>query len=398
MAEAVGAFAGVVAERVIAEHRTLAARWLERLRPLLGVSPNDIFPSPTLLDHIPELIARIGGYLGTFDRADLEVSSEVVLKAQELGELRHAQRASAHQILQEYDLLGGILIAFIKEEIVRGGLSPSPAECIDVTNAVARAISVMRRATIDAFLTRYTDTITEQSKRLERFNRMLGHELQQPLAVMHNVAYLLKRIPAARTEDQFDMLERNVTRCVAITRQLEQIARIDATLDSPVTQQIDLTAAAALAARQLRELAEARGVKVRVEPGLPSVITEAARLELALVNLLSNAIKYSDPSKADRFVEVTSAEAPPGSCALTIRDNGIGIPPDRLAAIFGEFVRAHPERDAELAVRGMGLGLSIARDCLTAIGGTIHVESLEGAGTSFVVTLPMDCFSSVKAS
>ena len=384
-------FAAEVAHRFTEEHRSLATRWLERLKPMVTVEPNEIFPSVSLLDHIPDLIQRIGEYLGSADHEDIATNSAVVIKAQELGDLRFSQRASVHQILQEYELLGGILTSFLKEEIAARGLNPAALECIDLVNGIGRSIAVLRRATLDAFLTRHTEMLTAQSRQIEGFNRMLTHEVRQPLAVLRNVTYLLRHAPAERTDENLDALERNVTRLIAITQQLERVARLDSNLDNPVTQEINLTAAAASAARQLREMAEGKGVEIRVEPGLPSIVIEAARLELVLINLLSNAIKYSDPAKAKRFVDVKAAPAPPGSCAFTIRDNGIGVPANRVESIFGRFVRAHRERDVELDTRGLGLGLSIVRECLDALGGTITVESIEHEGTTFVVTLPVEC-------
>jgi signal transduction histidine kinase len=321
---------------------------------------------------------------------DIAADSAVVSKAQELGALRHAQHASVHQILQEYDLLDGVLITFVKEEGERSSLRPSPAECIDVTHLVNQAIAVLRRSTIQTFLNHYTDTITAQAQHIERFHRLLSHELRQPVSVVSTAAHLLKVNPSARTDDKFDVLARNVDRIIDITHQLEQIAHIGPTRDNPVTQEVNLTSAITGAARQLREMAESRQIDVRIAADLPTITTDVARLELVLVNLLSNAIKYSDPAKAERFVEARRAPASVGTCAFTIRDNGIGVPQDRIEAIFGQFVRAHSERDSELGVRGMGLGLSIVRECLDALGGTITAESVETSGTTFTVTLPAD--------
>ena len=391
MPELASGFAELIAQRMMQEHRALASRWLDRLRPMVTVKPDEIFPSPSLLDHIPELIARIGRHVGALDREDIAVNSSVVMKAQELGALRHAQHASVHQILQEYDLLDGVLTTFVKEEIRRFTMRPTPQECIDVASLVGRAIAVLRRSTIETFLNRYTDTITAQSKQIERFHRLLSHELRQPMEVLSTAARLLKAHPAARTDDKFDVLARNVNRIMEINRQLEQIAQIGPTSDNPVTQEVNLTSAVTGAARQLREMIESRNLTVCIESDLPTIITDSARLELVLVNLLSNAVKYSDPAKTERIVEIGAAPAPPGRCAFTIRDNGIGVPPNRIDAIFTQFVRAHSERDGELGVRGMGLGLSIVRECLDSMGGTITVESARDEGTAFTLTLPLDC-------
>jgi len=71
-----------------------------------------------------------------------------------------------------------------------------------------------------------------------------------------------------------------------------------------------------------------------------------------------------------------------------VRDNGLGISPDSVAKIFERFTRAHAQRDDAVQVGGLGLGLSIVEDCVGAMHGGIEVESAEGVGTTFVLTLP----------
>jgi signal transduction histidine kinase len=211
--------------------------------------------------------------------------------------------------------------------------------------------------------------------------------------VLQGTVRLLKVHGGARSpeklERSLDMMERNVERIIAITQQLERIARVGTDVDDPSTQQINVSAMAAEVSRQLREMAAARGVEVEIAPDLPSITADAARLELVFVNLISNGIKYSDPAKPRRFIAVAAAPAKDGWCAFTVGDNGLGMPADRVQGVFTPFVRAHAERDEELAVEGMGLGLSIVRECLDAMGGSISIESAEGQGTTFMVTLPV---------
>jgi two-component system OmpR family sensor kinase len=141
---------------------------------------------------------------------------------------------------------------------------------------------------------------------------------------------------------------------------------------------------------QLREMADARGVEVRVADGLPALTIDVARLELALVNLLSNAIKYSDPNTSTKVVEVAcAASSRPEICTITIRDNGLGIAEPDLRSIFARFYRGHPDRDRELGTSGLGLGLSIVADCVDALKGEIRVESTLGEGTTFFLELPL---------
>jgi two-component system OmpR family sensor kinase len=99
-------------------------------------------------------------------------------------------------------------------------------------------------------------------------------------------------------------------------------------------------------------------------------------------------VKYADLAKPSRYVEVVSL-ADGGNCRIDVRDNGIGIPDHALNAIFRRFTRAHADRDELAHISGVGLGLAIADDCVRAMGGRIAVTSVEGAGTTFTLTLPL---------
>jgi signal transduction histidine kinase len=173
-----------------------------------------------------------------------------------------------------------------------------------------------------------------------------------------------------------------------MTYKLERLARVDGGADNASLQEVSLAAVAAEAARQLREMADARGVTLLIADDMPTMIVDVGRLELALVNLLSNAIKYSDPAKAERVVEITGQRLPDDHVEVCVRDNGIGIPANRIDRIFRRFTRAHADRAELDAVSGVGLGLAIVDDCVTAMNGTITVESAEGAGTRFCLTVP----------
>jgi len=152
-------------------------------------------------------------------------------------------------------------------------------------------------------------------------------------------------------------------------------------------QQVSLTAIARESARQLRDMAQDRGVEVIIAADLPHVAVDLGRLELMLTNLLSNAIKYSDPTKDRRFVEVMRAHAD-GICAFQVRDNGVGMTSEQARDVFKPFYRAHADRDAELASAGLGLGLSIVHDCARAIGASVAVHAAPGQGAVFMITLP----------
>ena len=186
-------FSEVIADRIAAEHTMLAARWFSRLHDLLPVAANEVFPSDSLLDHIPSLIVDISLYLRAPEDEAIAANTLVVDKARELGRLRHQQRASLHQVLREYQLLGGILMRFVEDESIRLNSRPAPGECVAAVSRLHHAVGVLMQETVETFVGLYTQTITEQSERLRQFTRMATHEWRQPLAPIATGVSLLRR-------------------------------------------------------------------------------------------------------------------------------------------------------------------------------------------------------------
>ena len=381
-------FGALIAERMAAEHQKLAARWLERLNALLPVEANEVFPTDHLLDHIPSLIVEIAQFLRDKHRGEFAANTLMMSKARELGELRHSQRASVHQLLREYRILGGILTTFVQEEAERAHGSIDPREAIGLIAALSQAVSVLEQTTVEAFIGRYTATIDRQTARLENFNRMVSHELRQPIGALQFALKLVDTVDDSVDRLKYrDVVDRNLARLNNLLDRLALISRLGPA-DSAQRQRLDLGLVVKETARQLRDMAETKGVEVRVEGAFPVATVDVAAVELVLMNLLSNAIKYSNPDNPAKFVAI-SAETGADTCTLIVRDNGIGIAPDRLPHIFDRSYRAHLERDDELGTEGFGLGLSIARDCVADQGWDLQVASDEGVGTTFRLTMPL---------
>jgi signal transduction histidine kinase len=383
-------FGDVISERMRAEHRTLATRWFERLLELLPVDAREIFPTESLLDHVPALIVEISAYLRHPEEGAIAANTAILDKARELGALRHAQHASLHQVLREYQVLGGVLVTFVLQEMERLRMVPVPAETALLVSRLHEAVNVLSQATAEAFVTLYNQTIADQRERLEQFTRMAAHEWRQPLAALQFGVSLLGQtnLDPARARRTLETVERSVQHLVELTRKLETVARMHDPADNPIVQEVSSSTIAAEAARQLREMADARGVEIRIAESLPVLTIDVGRLELTFINLLSNAIKYADPAKPERWVEVSERAGDDSECQVAVRDNGLGIPSECVATIFDQFTRAHAEPEHGVHVGGLGLGLSIVDDCIRAMHGRIEVESSEGVGTTFVLTLP----------
>ena len=382
-----GDFGHQIGSRMSEAHESLAARWLDRLNELLPVTAGEVFPTGALLDHIPSLIREIAAYLKDEEVDEFAANTFVLDKARELGELRYEQRASVHQLLREYRVLSAILVTFVEEETTRLDVI-APSEVIAVLRRLSQAVAVLQQTTVETFIAKYTAQIDEQTRRLENFNRMVSHELRQPIGALQFAVKLAEASDEAVARAGYrEVIDRNLTRLVRLTDQLAMMSRLKASTDTAQTQRLPLSLVAREVARQLRDMAERRDVEIRISETLPIIEVDVAAVELILVNLISNAIKYSDPSKPERIVQVLG-EAAPEAWSIVVEDNGMGIASEHLPRVFERAYRAHAERDEELGTDGFGLGLAIVSDCVKDLGGEITVDSRPGEGASFKVSLP----------
>jgi signal transduction histidine kinase len=386
-------YADVVSQRVSAERSVLAARWLNRLNELLLVEPNAVFPSDQLLDHIPTLIAEIAAYVKAPADEEIATNAAVIDKARELGSLRHEQRASVHQLLREYEILGELLEGFVIDETERLALHPTPAECLEVLRRMTRATRILMRTTVDTFVSQYTTTIQERNERIKNFNRMASHELRTPIGTLLFASAMLNtdviQLDSDRVARIASTISSSAERLSRLVTNLERLSRLTDPLDMPSQQEVDLQALAAEVVRQVDEMATARDVVIRINVAeVPPLLIDSARLELVLLNLVSNAIKYCDPRKPDRFIEVAASLTSAEMCAIIVRDNGLGIAEQDQTAIFDRFFRAHSHLDHALGVTGTGLGLAIVAECVRELDGSIRCESSLGSGTTFLISVP----------
>lgn len=379
-----------LANRLAESYRTLAAAWLERLDQILDVDKRRVFPTHHLLDHIPDLIVEIAHYLRAPAEQEIAANTAVMAKAAELGLLRFDQQASVHQLLREYQLFSEVIEEFFERETSALGADADAVAAVQAVGLTHQAVRVLMQKTVDAFVTRYTDAIERQNARLRNFSRLLSHEIRQPLGVLQVLAQTI-HVPAGDGESArlLQTLDRNVVRLSDVARKLELLARLTRRSDNgPNEQQVSLTLVVQDVARQLAEMAAARGVEIVIGDDLPVLVADAGRVELAVINLVANAIKYSDPDKPARFVRLDGGPASPGP-VVRVTDNGLGIPASKLTVIFDQFVRVHGHLDDELGAHGMGLGLSIVQESMEAMGGGVTVTSAEGSGTTFTLTWPL---------
>lgn len=367
----------------------LVHRWLERISARVTLPANRVFPTEDLLNHVPLLIAGIADYL---EKPEKEIDAEVPVsaKAMELGALRHAQGFDAYEILKEYELLAAIMFSFLTDVADEVGVHARRRDFLMCWQRVGHAIEIIRQATMTHFLRLSAERVYEREERLRRFNRTVSHELKTRVGAIRGAAQLLNEewLDDAQQQQFQRMILQNSEGVLRVLENLVSLSQIES--DTRRRQHILLPHAAAEAVRQLRAVAEAHQVHVRIEKDLPAVEVDAAAVELCLNNYLSNAIKYSDPKKTERWVNIEAQlrfeRLEGGELIVRVRDNGLGVPLELRGNLFNEFFRAH--EDTVVGVEGSGLGLSIVKGTVEALGGRAWAEFPPDDSTVFAFALP----------
>ncbi|HEU0014736.1 MAG TPA: sensor histidine kinase [Longimicrobium sp.] len=382
--------ASALAEMMREQREDLTRRWLDRIAARVDIDPNTIFPTDELLDHVPLLMDRIADYLEN-PADEITADASVTGKALELGELRYQQGFDAHQILKEYEILGGVLFAFMVRCVEEIDEPCTRAELLACAQRLFRAISVIQQVTTSQFLRLAAERVREREERLRGFNRMVSHELKNRLSSVLGAGQLLADPDITSNADRRARFARmvvdNAEGMQEVLQNLIELSRTDP--DARRGRNVPLPRVAAEVCRQLREMSAARGVQVHIET-LPEVEVNAGAVELCLTNYVSNAVKYADPGKRDRWVRVTGElrDARDGGRELVVavEDNGLGVPDEAREQLFTRFYRAHR---TVTGVEGTGLGLSIVRETVETLGGQAWAEFDRDEGTRFLISIPV---------
>jgi PAS domain S-box-containing protein len=228
--------------------------------------------------------------------------------------------------------------------------------------------------------------------RKNEFLSMLAHELRNPLAGLSSALSLLQR-PSTdenRGARLRELCQRQVGNLSRLVDDLLDVARISRGKMQLHKAPMDLSTSVEQAAEASRPLMESREhrLEVRVAPGPYPLEGDSTRIEQALANLLNNAAKYT-PSGGCIDVELAREQRPQGPVAVVkVRDNGQGIPEQRLPHIFDLFVQLDPGIDRYQG--GLGIGLTLVRRLVEMHRGRVKAYS-EGPdrGSTFTIELPL---------
>jgi PAS domain S-box-containing protein len=221
----------------------------------------------------------------------------------------------------------------------------------------------------------------EARRAREEFLTVASHELKTPLSSLQLLMGQLLR-KADRPPDERLKLEkvgRQIERCASLIAELLDVTRI--TSGGVLSlEEVDLSALAREATSRLSEDAAKAGSPIEVKADAPVRIrVDRTRMDQVVTNLVTNALKFGAGKPVEVSVEAIGARA-----RIVVVDHGIGVDPADAEKIFERYVRGA----SATRYGGIGLGLYIVRQIVLAHGGTIHLESKPGVGSTFIIDLP----------
>lgn len=221
------------------------------------------------------------------------------------------------------------------------------------------------------------------------FLARMSHELRTPLNAIIGFTKLVAKNKlqtlGARDIDLLGRVEANGLRLLALVNDILDLAKVEAGRLEVHEESVDLERFIPETIALCEGYPRAKGVVVRAEipHHVEPIATDATKLRQVLVNLLSNAIKFTREGEVVVRVIADATECP---IAIEVQDSGIGIPEDRLSAVFEAFEQA--SRTTARDFGGTGLGLSISRALCQLLGAELRVSSTVGVGTTFTIALP----------
>jgi len=254
--------------------------------------------------------------------------------------------------------------------------------------------------------------ITEQARVRERleqldflkdqFFSLASHELRTPLVPLMGYSEALTRL-VSKPPDAGKELERNqrilhmvgkfrgqLKHLERLTDDLLDMSRLQSGKFSLQSQSVDLTRVAEMAIEEARMIAPERTIRLEArKKDQPLIVRgDEGRLLQVINNLLNNAIVHAPQSdRIDLRLSRTNSDSGPPQAQVEVRDYGPGIPPENLKTVFNRFYQISDEERRPRS--GLGLGLFISKSIIEQHGGEITVQSSPGAGSAFIITLPL---------
>ena len=221
------------------------------------------------------------------------------------------------------------------------------------------------------------------ARKLQFFTNV-SHEIKTPLTlILGPLNKLSKELPeGSPLADDIHIIKKNAERLKRVVNQLLDFRKVESNKMNMRVTQVELVAFIAEVKSYFENMAQSRQINYSFIYDISSVYlwVDTDKMEKILANLLSNAFKFTP----DGGTVTIRLQDHTGYITLSVEDNGKGIPRENIASVFDQFFTGDQNY-----ITGTGIGLSLVKDLVTLHEGTIRVESEEGQGATFIVTLPI---------
>ena len=228
--------------------------------------------------------------------------------------------------------------------------------------------------------------LAELEYKRSEFLTTIAHELRTPLTAASGFLQVIRMgaIQGDTLNSAMETVARNVQEIIALVNDILFLQEMDLIIQAGEPTEIGAVVAAAVEQQRNHATRNQVGLNLTIAPKLPRIKADARTLERALVAILDNAIKFS-PDGGDVNVDVRRDNR---ELLIEVRDHGVGIPPEAVPHIFERFF--HVDEVGSHLFRGVGLGLSIAKQVIEQHGGKIGVASELGKGSQFTILLKIN--------
>ncbi|MEE8389343.1 MAG: GAF domain-containing sensor histidine kinase, partial [Anaerolineae bacterium] len=290
-------------------------------------------------------------------------------------------------------LIADRMVGFLNVNGIRPGqFGPADAQRMEVF--AHHAATAIENARLYQESRRHADELAATVVRLQELDRLksefiqnVSHELRTPLAIIHGHTSLLDAGELGKLQpkqqESMDITYRRVQELCNMVEDITLILGVETDPPEPVAVLLDTLIRAAVKGFQSVAAQAQITLRTEISSNLPHVNGSPAYLQRAIDNLLNNAVKFT-PTGGIITVQLRQEG---DQLVLRVADTGIGIPPSKHARIFDRFYQVDGSTSRRYG--GMGLGLALVKEVIEAYGGTIGVESVEGKGSTFTVTLPI---------